>query len=125
MIWRVWLYKFALPLLFLAAVNGLRAEEACSTIHGRLHYYNGDGQLRIWHIGTHHEFTPDESSWDMVIEWLRDGVKPSEAKGYVDPAIAVNLFGDFRICPTEPFRKGAVQHAKVVAVTHRRYIKNF
>jgi len=123
MIWRVWLYMFALPLVFLVAIKGLHAEEACSTIHGRLHYYSGDGQLRIWHISTHHEFTPDESSWDMVIEWLRDRVKPSETRDYADPATAFDLFGDFQICPTEPFRKGAVQYVKVIAVTHRRYIK--
>jgi hypothetical protein len=42
---------------------------------------------------------------------------------YADPAAALDLFGDFEICPTEPFRKGAVQHAKVVVVTHRCYIK--
>jgi len=125
MIWRDWLRMLALLVLFLVANIGLHAEEGCSTIHGRLHYYGGDGQLRIWHIGTHHEFTPDESSWDMVIEWLRDGVKPSEKEDYADSAIAVDLFGDFYICPTEPFRKGAVQHAKVIAVTHRRYAKNF
>jgi len=103
----------------------LQAAEPCTTIHGRLHYYGGDGQLRIWHIGTHHDFTPDGSSWDTVIGWLREGVKPSEWKDYFDPAIAVDLFGDFHVCPTEPFREGAVQHAKVVSVSHRRYKKNF
>ena len=95
------------------------------TIHGRLHFYGGDGQLRIWHIGTNHEFTPDDSSWDSVIGWLIDGVKPSERKNFASPAIAVDLFGDFQICPTEPFVKGAVQHARVIGVSHRRYVKNF
>ena len=107
------------------AEMGLQAAEPCTTIHGRLHFYGGDGQLLIWHIGTHHDFTPDESSWDTVMNWLRDGVKPSERKDYSDPAIAVNLYGDFEICPTEPFRKGAVQHARVIRVSHRRYVKNF
>jgi len=116
--------RLALILLFAATNVQLWAGEPCATIHGRLHYYGGDGQLRIWQIGTHHEFTPDKSTWDTVIEWLRDGVKPSERKDYSDPAIAVNLFGDFQICPTEPFQKGAVQHAKVISVSHRRYVKN-
>jgi hypothetical protein len=115
----------AVFLLFSAMGNGLYAEDGCSTIHGRLHYYGGDGQLRIWYIGTHHDFTPGESSWDMVIGWLRDGVKPSQAKDYSDPAIAVDLFGDFQLCPTERFRKGSIQEAKVISVTHRRYVKNF
>jgi hypothetical protein len=64
--------------LFISAVIcGLHAEESCLAIHGRLHYYGGDGQLRIWQIGTHHEFTPDESTWDTTIGWLRAGVNPS------------------------------------------------
>ena len=115
----------ALILVLAAMCINLQAAEPCTTIHGRLHYYGGDGQLRIWHIGTHHDFTPDGSSWDTVIGWLREGVKPSEWKDYFDPAIAVDLFGDFHVCPTEPFREGAVQHAKVVSVSHRRYKKNF
>src|ERR1700694_3342340 len=61
---------------------------------------------------SHHDFAPDESSWDTVIDWLREGIKPSQRKDYSNPAIAVDLFGDFQLCPTEPFRKGSVQHAK-------------
>ena len=124
MIGKRWFRVFTFMFLVLAN-NGLRAQQACSTIHGRLHYYGGDGQLRIWHIGTHHEFTPDESSWDKVIEWLRSAVKPADRENYADPAIAVDLFGDFRICPIEPFREGAVQQANVISVAHRRYVKNF
>jgi hypothetical protein len=64
--------------LFISAVIcGLHAEESCLAIHGRLHYYGGDGQLRIWQIGTHHELTRDESTWDTTIGWLRAGVNPS------------------------------------------------
>jgi hypothetical protein len=115
--------KLAVILLFAAMGVRLWAAEPCTTIHGRLRYYGGDGQLRIWQIGTHHEFTPDESTWDTVITWLREGVKPAESKDYADPAVAVDLFGDFQICPTEPFQKGAVQQAKVISVAHRRYVK--
>ena len=116
----------AILLLLLLTMNcALWAAEPCETIHGRLHYYGGDGQLRIWHIGTHHDFTPDNSSWDTVHHWLTEGVKLSERKDYADPATAVDLYGDFEICPTEPLRDGAVQHARVIAVSHRRYVKNF
>lgn len=117
--------KLALILFIAAFAISLQAADPCTTIHGRLHFYGGDGQLRIWHIGTHHDFTPDESSWDTVINWLRDGVEPSKKKDYSDPAIAVDMYGDFEICPIEPYRKGAVQRAKVVRVSHRRYVKNF
>jgi hypothetical protein len=61
----------------------------------------------------------------MVIGWLRGGVKPVKKKDYADPAIAVDQFGNFELCPTEPFRKGAVQETKVLCVTHRRYVKAF
>lgn len=98
--------------------------EPCKTIHGRLHYYGGDGQLRIWHIGTRHDFTPDDSSWNMLHDWLTEGVKPSERKDYADPATAVDLFGDFNICPIEPFHEGAVQHARIISVANRRYVKS-
>jgi hypothetical protein len=117
--------KITLLLLLLAASRASWAADPCETIHGRLHYYGGDGQLRIWHIGTHHDFTPDNSSWGTVHDWLTEGVKPSERKNFADAATAVDLFGDFEICPTEPFREGAVQHAKVIAVSHRRYVKSF
>ncbi len=110
----------------LILISGLRcpAGQPCSTIHGRAHYYGGDGQLRIWHIGTHHEFIPDQSSWDRVMGWLLEGVPPSERKNYASPESAVDLFGDFEVCPTEPLRKGAAQEARVTAVSHRRYIKS-
>jgi hypothetical protein len=92
------------------------------TIHGRAHFYNGDGQLRIWHIGTHHEYEPDESSWDRVIGWLEAGVNNSDKSNYTTPASVMYLFGDFLVCPTKPFKKGAVQEAKIMSVSHRHYV---
>lgn len=86
-------------------------------IHGRAHEYCGDGQLRIWHIGTHRDFEPDESSWQRVEAWLRAGAKPTGAC-----QLNADLFADFLICPTEPYKKGAVQEAKVKAAYHRRYV---
>jgi hypothetical protein len=84
--------------------------------------YCGDGQLRIWHIGTHHDFTPDESSWDMVVGWLEDRATESDKKEYACYAGANDLYADFLLCPTGPYKKGAVQEVKVVSATRRRYV---
>ena len=108
--------------LALIAALQMHAAEPCMTIHGRAVYYGGDGQLRIWHIGTHHEYEPDESSWDRVIGWLEAGIKDSDKSNYASPASAVYLFGDFLVCPTEPFKKGSVQEATIKTVSHRHYV---
>jgi hypothetical protein len=113
----------ALLLLSLVVALPMLAAEPCMTIHGRAHYYGGDGQLRIWHIGTHHEYEPDQSSWGRVIGWLEAGVRSSDKSKYASPASTVYLYGDFEICPTEPFKKGSVQQAKVKSVSHRRYAR--
>ena len=107
--------------LILGTSCQLRAAEGCMAIHGRARFYSGDGQLRIWHIGTHHEYEPDESSWDTVMGWLEAGVKKSERANYYIPASVVDLFADFEVCPTEPLRNGAVQHARVKSASHRHY----
>ena len=105
-----------------AAGSRAYATENCVTIHGRAHYYCGDANLRIWHIGTHPEFEPDESSFDHVIEWLEAGVKESAKQELARPDGTVNLYADFLVCPTEPFKKGAVQHAVFKSATNRRYV---
>jgi len=115
--------KLTLVWLAVAFIPLALAEEPCVTIHGRAHFCSGDGQLRIWNIGTRHEFEPDDSSEDRVLDWLIAGVKESERKNYTVPASVFDLYGDFLTCPTEPLRKGAVQHAKVKGVTHRRYVR--
>ncbi len=113
----------ALFYLALIAVLPIHAADSCTVIHGRAHLYCGDGQLRIWHIGTHHEYEPDESSWPTVEKWLEAGVKdPNDAKSAC-PASTVYLFADFVVCPAEPFKKGSVQRAKVKSASHRHYIK--
>lgn len=99
-----------------------QAPKSCMTIHGRLHLYGGDGQLRIWHIGTHHDFTPDESSWGRVVGWLDERATESDKKNYACSACVNDLYADFLLCPTEPYRKGSVQRANVVSATHRRYV---
>jgi hypothetical protein len=91
--------------LALLLISSLHAAEPCKLIHGRAHFYGGDGQLRIWQIGTHHEYEPDVSSEAEVKGWLEAGVPESERANFASPASAVNLFADFLICPTEPFKK--------------------
>jgi hypothetical protein len=113
----------ALLCLALFAALPMRSAESCMTIHGRVSFASGDSQLRIWHIGTHHEYEPDESSMDTVLGWLEAGIKGSDRSNYVSPASAVFLFGDFLVCPTEPFKKGSVQQAKVKSVSRRHYVR--
>ena len=97
--------------------------EPCGWIRGRAHQYGGDGQLRIWHIGTHHEYTPDESSWDRVIGWLEGGVTKAD-KAYVNPLGNVYLFADFLVCPVEEFENGLVQRAEIKSVKNKHYAKS-
>ena len=108
--------------ILLAAASRGCAAEACKVIHGRAHYYCGDGNLRIWHIGTHHEYEPDHSSWDRVERWLEAGTTEAEKKSLACPSGAIYLYADFLICPTEPLKPGAVQHAVVKSATHRHYV---
>ena len=67
------------------------------------------------------DYEPDESSWARVVAWLEAGVRPEDSK-YASPVSLVDLFADFVICPTEPFKNGSVQQAKVMSADHRRYV---
>jgi hypothetical protein len=82
--------------------------------------YSADSQLRIWEIGTHHEYVPDEASWDKVLDWLRAGMKASDRSKLAVPDDAY-MYADFLVCPTEPFKKGSVQHATIKSASNRRY----
>jgi hypothetical protein len=96
--------------------------EPCRLIHGRATYYTGDGQLRIWHVGTRHTFRPDElrtpdnadfsPSWDKVIYLLAAGEKEPEVFDHKE------LFADFTMCPTQRYREGASQPAQVRNIYH-------
>jgi hypothetical protein len=106
-----------------ACASQAQAAEPCQLIHGRAHYYSGDGQFRIWHIGTQHEFgAPNaeaqdwDHSWDKIMDLLQAGTKTPTEIGDKD------LFADFVVCPIEPFRKGAVQFATVRKMYHPRVV---
>jgi hypothetical protein len=98
-------------LLALTSISASAAEN-CREIHGRAAYYRGDGQLRIWHIGTHHEFSIDEgsTSWNLLLDILgNDGSKA--------------LYADFTVCPISGFVKGAAQEAAVTKIRHPHIAK--
>lgn len=92
--------------------------EPCQQIHGRMVLYAADGQLRLWQIGSQHEFEPDYnasdkgSSWDKAVDLLKTGNEQAGAAG--DNA----LFADFLVCPTKPLQKGAVQPAVIRRMAH-------
>lgn len=96
-------------------------ELPCLTLHGRAYLYGGDGQLRIWHIGTHHDFAPDETSSQRVEGWLEAGVKPGDRDKYASPASMLYLYADSEVCPVEPFKKESVQSARILSARHRVY----
>jgi hypothetical protein len=109
--------------LLLAATAACLAEDPshpCFAIQGRAHLFSGDGLLRIWHVGTHHEYTPDARSWHRVEGWLEEGAG-MQGRGLASPASKVFLLGTFVVCPTEPFKQGSVQEAYIQSVSKRLY----
>lgn len=98
-------------LALLMLPNSLIAGEPCQEIHGRARLYTGDGQLFIWHLGTHHEFwILDDKSWDLIFKYIPDG-------GGKD------LYANFTVCPTRPFRNDAAQPATVKSIRHPRLVQ--
>jgi len=105
-------------LLVTAALPDCLAAEPCQAFHGRITFYSGDGQLRLWHIGTHHEFEPDYwgadrgASWDKAVKLLK---ATNESAGAASDNV---LYADFVVCSTKPWRKGWVQPAIIRSMTH-------
>ncbi|MGA1983847.1 MAG: hypothetical protein ABSG84_15450 [Acidobacteriaceae bacterium] len=88
--------------------------QSCLTIHGRARFYSGDSQLRIWHIGTHHEFAIyDDTSSGMLFKYL---CSPKYACTIENPP--KSLYADFTVCPTEKFKPGAAQPVTVKGIKH-------
>ena len=86
------------------------AEEPCRVIQGRADFYSGDGQMFIWHIGTHHTFwVLDDASQERIFKYIP----------YTPENEGMNsLFADFTICPTEGYRRGASQFVIVKQIAH-------
>ena len=97
------------PSLLLTLLVPIGSAQTCRKIHGRAIWYRGDGFFAIWHIGTHHIFTPvDKQSADLVCQYF------DCENGDIQPA----LFADFTICPTEKYVQGASQNVIVKKVEH-------
>ena len=95
--------------LFLAiTASAAYAVEPCRTIRGRMTIYTADGQVRIWHSGTHHEFDPIGPDVEDPYETAIGN------DGYYE------LFANFTVCPTEPFHQGAVQPVIVRSISNAR-----
>jgi hypothetical protein len=96
------LFIFALPILDALPTSA----QSCRVIHGRAILYTGDGQARIWHIGTHHEFSFDYND-PLISKYLaEDGSKA--------------LYADFTICPLENYVRGAAQAVVVKNIKNLR-----
>ena len=112
----------AVFLLLIDASPACLAAEPCQAFHGRITFYSGDGQLRLWHIGTHHEFEPDYwgsdggISWDRAVKLLKAG---NESAGAASDNV---LYADFVVCPTKALRKGWVQPAIIRSMKHVRVV---
>jgi len=95
-------------LAFQIALASPTSAQSCRVIHGRAILYTGDGQARIWHIGTHHEFSFDYND-PLISKYLpEDGSKA--------------LYGDFTICPLEKYVRGAAQAVVVKSIKNPRAI---
>ena len=108
--------RLSLPILLLFAlcVPTALALEPCRQVHGRARLYTADGQLRIWQIGSHHEFEPaDKASWGK----LQNIMLPHGVSG-----TQYDLYADFTLCPTKPFKGGSVQPAIVKGIQHKRLV---
>jgi len=95
---------------------------ACVTIHGRLQYGNGTPALRLWHIGTSHEFgifsglnaekrDPLDNEHPQLPANLR---KVFDVPNPFEQAI----FADFEVCPLEPHTSGHMQAACIESAAH-------
>jgi hypothetical protein len=115
------MHRRATFLLLLCAASISQAAEPCMTVHGRLRQNGGDGFLYVWRIGTHHDLMPDDSSWGVVSGWLQRKLSESELK-QCGATCGYDLYADFLLCPTEPYKEGAAQKAKFISAIHRHYV---
>jgi hypothetical protein len=96
---------------------------SCMTIHGRLQYGNGTPALRLWHIGTTHEFgifsglnaetiDPGDNEHPKLPGNLRKIYEGSPNP--FEPCI----YADFKVCPLEHFIPGHMQAACIASASH-------
>jgi hypothetical protein len=108
--------KFCLILVLTAAMEPAAWAEKCFAIHGRAVLYRGDGFFAIWHIGTHHVFSPVAgASYDVLFKAF------DCESGQRQPA----LFADFTVCPVERYVPGAAQAVVVKKLEHPRVVSDW
>ena len=92
---------------------GLRSEvftgEALNTpftIHGRLPYYDGGGEMRIWIVG---------STRILSVEDAPANQKLNAILGEDGDVFSTTVYGDFTVDRTEADTKGHMRHVKILA----------
>jgi hypothetical protein len=97
---------------------------SCIQIRGRLRAGNGTPSTRLWQIGTHHifgiysnryGFMHDGGTLDNEAPELHFAFPKGEPKG------GWTVYGDFEVCPLEPFIQGRMQAACIANATHVVY----
>ncbi|MGH9730939.1 MAG: hypothetical protein ACRD4A_04510 [Candidatus Acidiferrales bacterium] len=92
----------------------------CFTVHGRMRFYNGTHNVRIWPIGTHRligvEYVP--GSIDNPTEEHPDGVYWMPVELSNTSTFGVEIYGDFEVCPLSKKRPGAMQVVCVESAKH-------
>lgn len=79
--------------------------------------YNGSPSLRLWEIGTHHlfGFPVDDAALSKCPQCDTDVPVLPANLAKVFKGLENEVFGDFRVCPSEPMKRGHMQSAHLVA----------
>jgi hypothetical protein len=99
----------------------------CLVVHGRLQYGNGTPALRLWHIGTTHEFGifsgPDAEKLDDL-DNEHPHLPANLQKIYEIPnPFEVRIYGDFEVCPLVHYVPGHMQNACIAGASHLTVLK--
>ena len=129
------MWKCALTLLALALASKHSSAEkriiicktpalahSCFSLHGRLRYGNGTPALRLWQIGTTHNFGILSGLNAEKLNPL-DNDHPRLPENidrlYIDQnPFQVTIYADFEVCPLEPHIPGHMQAACIESATH-------
>ncbi|MDQ2859690.1 MAG: hypothetical protein M3T55_02980 [Pseudomonadota bacterium] len=87
----------------------------CFTVHGRLSLANGNPSFRIWPIGSSRMLGVWETGDEMP---MAERFPPRIVNLFGSDPDAMNIFGDFRVCPITRRRVGHMQIVTVRSVSH-------
>lgn len=83
----------------------------CFITHGRMSFYNGTHNIRLWPIGTHRllgvEYVP--GSVENPTDEHPDGIYWMPVELSDTSTFGVEIYGDFDVCPLSKKRPGAMQ----------------